>query len=134
METLMRYQIPFCMRDTLPNLYEHWIAQDVISYIHIAMGERSRREFLRIMNRPNRYFSRDALDDVQVSFEGLRWFYEEKDWMCDRIDKLEEDLNTLKRMTPYGAINYIRYDQLSKNTFLKSMPSIEKLRQKSCLR
>ena len=61
------------------------------------------------MNRPNRYFSRDALDDVQVSFEGLRWFYEEKDWMCDRIDKLEEDLNTLKRMTPYGAINYIRY-------------------------
>ena len=37
-ETLMRYQIPFCMRDTLPNLYEHWIAQDVISYIHIAMG------------------------------------------------------------------------------------------------
>ena len=101
-ETLMRYQIPFCMRDTLPNLYEHWIAQDVISYIHIAMGERSRREFLRIMNRPNRYFSRDALDEAQVSFEGLRWFYEEKDWMCDRIDKLEEDLNTLKRMTPYG--------------------------------
>ena len=126
-ETLMRYQIPFCMRDTLPNLYEHWIAQDVISYIRIAMGERSRREFLRIMNRPNRYFSRDALDDVQVSFEGLRWFYEEKDWMCDRIDKLEEDLNTLKRMTPYGAINYIRYG-IGYEEYLKEYAQYRKIK------
>lgn len=126
-ETLMRYQIPFCMRDTLPNLYEHWIAQDVISYICIAMGERSRREFLRIMNRPNRYFSRDALDDVQVSFEGLRWFYEEKDWMCDRIDKLEEDLNTLKRMTPYGAINYIRYG-IGYEEYLKEYAQYRKIK------
>lgn len=126
-ETLMRYQIPFCMRDTLPNLYEHWIAQDVISYIRIAMGERSRREFLRIMNRPNRYFSRDALDDAQVSFEGLRWFYEEKGWMCDRIDKLEEDLNTLKRMTPYGAINYIRYG-IGYEEYLKEYAQYRKIK------
>lgn len=126
-ETLMRYQIPFCMRDTLPNLYEHWIAQDVISYIRIAMGERSRREFLRIMNRPNRYFSRDALDDAQVSFEGLRWFYEEKDWMCDRIDKLEEDLNTLNRMTPYGAINYIRYG-IGYEEYLKEYAQYRKIK------
>lgn len=126
-ETLMQYQIPFCMRDTLPNLYEHWIAQDVISYIRIAMGERSRREFLRIMNRPNRYFSRDALDDAQVSFEGLRWFYEEKDWMCDRIDKLEEDLNTLKRMTPYSAINYIRYG-IGYEEYLKEYAGYRKIK------
>lgn len=126
-ETLMQYQIPFCMRDTLPNLYEHWIARDVISYIRIAMGERSRREFLRIMNRPNRYFSRDALDDAQVSFEGLRWFYEEKDWMCDRIDKLEEDLNTLKRMTPYGAINYIRYG-IGYEEYLKEYAQYRKIK------
>ena len=126
-ETLMRYQIPFCMLDTLPNLYEHWIAQDVISYIRIAMGERSRREFLRIMNRPNRYFSRDALDDAQVSFEGLRWFYEEKDWMCDRIDKLEEDLNTLKRMAPYGAINYIRYG-IGYEEYLKEYAQYRKIK------
>ena len=65
MEKLLEYNIPFRMKDNVPNLYEHWIAQDVISYIRIAMGERSRREFLRIMNRPNRYFSRDALDDAR---------------------------------------------------------------------
>lgn len=107
-ETLMQYQIPFHMRDALPNLYEHWIAKNMISYIRLALGNRSRREFLQIMNRPNRYISREALDSSQVSFEGLRCFYEGKDWMWERIDKLEADIQMLKGLTPYGAINYIR--------------------------
>lgn len=126
-ETLMEYQIPFQMRDSLPNLYEHWIARNVISYMKLAQGERSRREFLQVMNRPNRYISRDALDDAVVSFEGLRWFYEGKEWMCDRIDKLEEDLTTLKRMTPYGAINYIRYG-IGYEGYLKDYAAYRKIK------
>ena len=108
-ETLMEYQIPFQMRDVLPNLYDHWIAKNLISYMKLASGDRSRKEFLQVMNRPNRYISREVLDEPQVSFESLRWHYEEKEWMLDRIDKFEEDLNLLKNMTPYAAINYIRH-------------------------
>ena len=126
-ETLMEYQIPFQMRDMMPNIYEHWIARNIISYIKLAMGDRSRKEFLQIMNRPNRYISRAALEDSQVSFEALRWYYEGKDWLCDRIDKLEEDLYLLKNMTPYGAINYIRkgigYDE-----YLKDYAAYRKLK------
>lgn len=126
-ETLMEYQIPFQMRDVMPNIYEHWIARNMISYIKLAMGDRSRKEFLQIMNRPNRYISRAALEDAQVSFEALRWYYEGKDWLCDRIDKLEEDLYLLKNMTPYGAINYIRkgigYDE-----YLKDYAAYRKLK------
>lgn len=126
-ETLMEYQIPFQMRDALPNLYEHWISRNIISYIKLAQGDRSRREFLQVMNRPNRYISRESLDDATVSFEGLRWFYEGKDWMCDRIDKLEEDLTTLKRMPPYGAINYIRYG-IGYEEYLKDYASYRKIK------
>ena len=126
-ETLMEYQIPFQMRDVMPNIYEHWIARNMISYIKLAMGDRSRKEFLQVMNRPNRYISRAALEDTQVSFEALRWYYEGKDWLCDRIDKLEEDLYLLKNMTPYGAINYIRkgigYDE-----YLKDYAAYRKLK------
>lgn len=126
-ETLMEYQIPFQMRDVMPNIYEHWIARNVISYMKLAMGDRSRKEFLQVMNRPNRYISRAALEDSQVSFEALRWYYEGKDWLCDRIDKLEEDLYLLKNMTPYGAINYIRkgigYDE-----YLKDYAAYRKLK------
>ena len=62
LDTLLEYQIPFQMRDTLPNLYEHWIAGNFISYMKLAMGDRSRQEFLKVMNRPNRYISRNALE------------------------------------------------------------------------
>ena len=110
-EILMEYQIPFQMRDSLPNLFEHWIARNMISYMKLAMGDRSRKEFLQVMNRPNRYISREALDSETVSFEELRWFYEGKDWMCDRIDQLEEDLKTLKDMTP-AAYRKLRTEEL----------------------
>lgn len=108
-EKFLEYQIPFQMRDAMPNLYEHWIARNVISYIKMAMGNRERREFLQIMNRPKRYISREAAEAPKVSFEELRIFYEDKEWMQDRIDKLENDLLLLKRMTPYAAVNYIRH-------------------------
>lgn len=126
-DVFMEYQIPFQMRDTLPNLYEHWIAKNMISYMKLASGDRSRKEFLQVMNRPNRYISRDALEDATVSFENLRWFYEGKDWMCDRIDKMEEDLSALKNMTPYGAINYIRY-AIGYEEYLKLYAQYRKLK------
>lgn len=105
----MEYNIPFRMRDIMPNIYEHWIAQDMISYIKMAQGCRERKEFLRIINRPKRYVSREALDSMEISFESLRAYYAEKEWMAERIDKLEYDLRLLKNMTPYAAINFIRH-------------------------
>ena len=47
-ETLMEYQIPFQMRDVLPNLYDHWIARNFISYIKLAMGDRSPKSFYKL--------------------------------------------------------------------------------------
>lgn len=126
-EILMEYQIPFQMRDVLPNLYDHWIARNFISYMKLAMGDRSRKEFLQVMNRPNRYISRDALEESQVSFEALRWHYEDKEWMLDRIDKFEEDLNLLKNMTPYGAVNYIRHG-IGYEEYLKTYAMFRKLK------
>ena len=67
-EKFMEYNIPFQMRDSLPNIYEHWIAQDLITYIHMAQGSRKRQDFLKIANRPKRYLSRDVLQDSEISF------------------------------------------------------------------
>ena len=108
-EELMEAQIPFQMRDTLPDLYDHWIAKDLLTYLNLAMGSRKRGEFLKIANRPNRYLSRDAFEEATVSFDALLEYYEEKDWMCQRIRKLEQDITTLTHLSPFGAVNYIRY-------------------------
>lgn len=107
-EKLMEYNIPFKMRDVLPNIYEHWITKNLISYINLATGSRERKEFLQIINRPKRYISRECIDNMQISFENMREFYKDKDWVIERINKLEYDLKMLSNMPPYAAINYIR--------------------------
>ena len=54
---LMEYNIPFQMRDVIPNIFDHWIARNILTYIKIAMGNKDRKLFLQIMNRPKRYIS-----------------------------------------------------------------------------
>ena len=105
---LMEYQIPFTMKEQLPNLFRHWICRNLIAYMKMAAGDRTRKTFLEIMNRPNRYIARDALNSSVVSFDALREFYEEKDWMCDRITTLETHLRILATLAPYAAVNFIR--------------------------
>ena len=108
LEKIMEYNIPFTIRDAIPNMYDHWIAKNVKTYIRIALGERDRGLFLSIANRPKRYLSRECFSDQQVDFFQLKRFYIDKPWILSRVEKLEYDLSVLKNLTPYGAIQYIR--------------------------
>lgn len=108
LQKLMEFNIPFSMKDRIPNIYEHWIHQDMEAYIKMALGEKSRKNFLRIMNRPKRYISREYIDSPEIDLERLRCYYEDKAWMLDRIDRLEYDWSVLRSMAPYAAIQYIR--------------------------
>ncbi|MDF2537350.1 MAG: hypothetical protein K0S76_371 [Herbinix sp.] len=105
---LMEYNIPFRMRDSLPNLYDHWITTDLISYIRIAMGSTQRSFYLQIINRPKRYISRECFDSPEVDFEDVKAYYDDKNWMLERLDQFDYDITILGRMNPYAAINYIR--------------------------
>lgn len=125
-ETFMEYNMPFRMKERMPNLYEHFIAQDLITYLKMALGDRSRKSFLAIMNRPNRYIGRDSVEGTTISFESLRKFYCDKDWMLDRIDQLEVDFRILKNMAPYGAIQYIR-KHIGYDEFLKEYAAFRKI-------
>lgn len=108
MAMLMQYNIPFCVRDHVPNLYEHWVARDIFTYIRIAQGSRKRADFLQIMNRPKRYLGRDSLIENTVAFDVWKGMYGRQPWIAERIDKLEADLKAIGRMSPYAAVNYIR--------------------------
>ncbi len=107
-EKLMEYNIPFCMKDAVPNLYDHWIAKNVTAYIRVALGELTRANVISIANRPNRYISRDALEFSEVNWESVKSFYQDKGWMVERIEQLEYDLKLIRNMAPTAAVNYIR--------------------------
>ena len=129
---LMSYNIPFQMRDVVPNLFEHWIAKNIIAYIRMALGERDRGLFLQIMNRPNRYIARDVLTEPEINFSKLRWFYREKDWMVDRIDRLEYDLSMIAKANPYAAINYIRRG-IGYDTYLEEYAQYRRMKPEDLL-
>lgn len=105
---LMEYNIPFQMRDVIPNIFDHWIARNILTYIKLAMGNRDRKLFLQVMNRPKRYISRSMITEAQVDLKKLKQQTFGKKWLYEKIDKLEMDLYLLRKMEPYAAIQYIR--------------------------
>lgn len=107
---LMERGIPFVMKENLPNMFDTWLARDLLCYMELAMGSRSREKFLKICNRPLRYLSRAAFDTPEVTFQGLKNYYRKKNqlWMWERIDDFENEIRAIRTMTPYSALHYIR--------------------------
>lgn len=126
MEKLMEYNLPFKTKDNVPNLYNHWIARDIFTYIRLAQGSRDRADFLQIMNRPKRYISRDSLQDKIVDMGKWQVFYRAQPWIAERIDRLEYDIDVLGKMRPYAAINYIR-NGIGYDEFLKEYAEYRKM-------
>lgn len=125
---LMEHNIPFQMRDVLPNIFEHWIARDLICYIRLGMGARDRATFLQVMNRPKRYISRKMIDCEQIDFAKLKREAFGKKWLYDRIDKLEMDLFLIRKMKPYAAIEYIRQG-MEYNQYLVEYAQMRKINE-----
>ena len=107
-EKLMEYNLPFSVKDVVPNLYDHWIARNFSAYIKASRGDLTRGNIISIINRPNRYISRDALEDNPVNWEKVKSFYQDRGWMVERVEQLEYDLKMIKAMAPVAAVNYIR--------------------------
>ena len=107
-DKLMEYNIPFRMKDSIPNIFEHWITKNIVAYMKIAMGSNQRELFLEIINRPKRYVAREILSEPEIVVLDLIKKYQDKNWMVERLEKLHYDLVMLKKMEPYAAINYIR--------------------------
>ena len=130
-EKLMEYNIPFQMKDAIPNLYDHWIAKNVMTYLKLGKGSKKRSDLLQVLNKPLRYISRECLEDEIISWDVMLQYYEDKPWMCDRIETLQHDLKMLKNMNPYGALHYIRhvigYEQYLRDYALDHKLKVEEL-------
>ena len=131
-ERLMEYNIPFTMKDSLPNLYEHWICRNILAYINAARGNLKRGNILQIINRPNRYISRDALEEADVSWNKVKSFYQDKGWMVERVEQLEYDLVMLREMPPAAAVNYIR-KAIGYDDYLKEYAQIRSMKAEELL-
>ncbi|RDY29225.1 ATP-dependent helicase [Romboutsia weinsteinii] len=110
-DVFMDLRIPFVVKDSIITIYDHWAAQDILAYLRIALDPKSNKDWVRIINKPFRYISKDNINLMK----------EEKDFIdalinkCDlhpkqvkTINDLEIDISYLKTLTPKNAISYIR--------------------------
>ncbi len=129
---LMEYNVPFQVRDSIPSLFDHWIARDLISYLKMALGARDRQTFLNIMNRPKRYISRNMVSTATVNLVELADSVQDKPWLAERITQMLYDLNILAKMSPYQAIEYIR-NTIGYDEFLKEYAAFRKMKSEDLL-
>ncbi len=115
---LMQNNIPFRMKDNIPDLLSHFVVVNIVDYIKAALGNRERALFLRIINRPNRYISRDCLETDPVDMERMKEFYKDNNRLVQNLVMMETDLRRIAELKPYAAVNYIRkaveYDEYLK--------------------
>ncbi len=106
-ERMLLASIPFHARERLSDLYRHTIARDMIAYAEMVTGDRSRRNFYRIMNKPTRYLSRASVKGERIDFGELLEHYRTKSYMTEAILKFKYDLRFMQSMEPYSMLSYI---------------------------
>lgn len=107
-EQLAHHRIPFMIKEKITNIYDHFIVRDLLAYLKLANGSKSRAHFFEIMNKPTRYFSRGCASNEKIDDKELYTYYEQKPYMKKNIDQFFSDLKRLQQMIPYAAIQYIR--------------------------
>lgn len=118
-QLLMEYNIDFVMKDNIPNIYEHWIAKDILAYMKLAMGSGGRREWLRIINKPVRYIKREALSSRGGNIDDVIAYYKDKPYMKEAALELKHCIKTISTLKPSTALKFIKgavgYEEFLRN-------------------
>ncbi len=109
---LYKRGIPYELRDNSGNLYEHWVAKDLLAYLLLAENEDSDSALRQILNKPRRYIGRNLLAEAEgMPYTLLRSLFvcpSLQGWQEEYLESLRADLAQLRRRTPYESLRYIR--------------------------
>lgn len=104
--------ISYNLKDNVANLYEHWVAKDLSSYFLLALNEGDNQAFIRIINKPKRYVSKEILKRLEnqqgMMLKNIFTLSELKPWQSKQIVALQQDLAQIRKRKPYEALKYIR--------------------------
>ena len=112
---LGREGIPYVMKEKTRNIYEHFIVQDIMSYLRIAAGTAERIDFLRVINKPFRNISREAFGK-HVSLQALEDYYSMKNndysadcnrKACEAIRLWKRQMEFVKNAEPKLAVTFV---------------------------
>lgn len=109
---LYKRGIPYDLRDNSGNVYEHWIAKDLLAYLLLSENEESDAALRRILNKPKRYIGKELLAEAEtMPYTLMRSFFvcpSLKKWQEEHLENLRIDLNQIRKKSPYDGLKYIR--------------------------
>ena len=59
--------IPYSSTEKVESVYDQWLFKDILAYIELGMGIDTRNNMLRVLNRPNRYFSKKDFENTEYN-------------------------------------------------------------------
>lgn len=108
--------VPVLMKEKGADIYEHFVVRDILSYLRIAHGSASRSDFLRVINKPFRNVSREALGE-EASMEAVEKYYSamlpgfsdmDRRNTYDAVLKLKKQMQFVKNMELRTAVIFLR--------------------------
>lgn len=110
-DVFMDMRIPFVVKDSIVTIYDHWAAQDILAYLRIGVNPNSNKDWIRIINKPFRYISKDNLNLIKDEQDFINSLINKCDLhpkQVKTINDLDIDISYVKGLNPKNAISYIR--------------------------
>ena len=110
-DVFMDMRTPFVVKDSIVTIYDHWAAQDILAYLRIGVNPNSNKDWIRIINKPFRYISKDNLNLIKDEPDFINSLINKCDLhpkQVKTINDLDIDISYVKGLNPKNAISYIR--------------------------
>ncbi len=123
-EYLERNNIPFQMKDTKLNFFNHWVVKDIFCFLTLAHDNTNIEAFEKIYYKTRGYIRKDYINfiytlnynksvfDRMIKYPGLNENFKKE------IKNLKMDFKKLSKLNPQDAISFIEYD-LEYDNYLK---------------
>ncbi|WIV11606.1 ATP-dependent helicase [Proteiniborus sp. MB09-C3] len=123
-ESFTRHNIPFYVRDSKMNFFNHWVLKDVVAFFNVALNPKDKASFEKIYFKMNRYISKNAMNfvlnaknsesvfDLLLEFPGFQYF------QLENIRKLNREFKQLSKKSPTDGISFIE-KELEYASYLK---------------
>lgn len=115
-EVLNNHRIPFYMRDSKLHFFNHWVTQDILSFMKLSIDGTSTEDFERIYYKMKGYISKASMNYAILNikdkdiFDTLIKYPELKPFQIENLRRLKSDFKKLSKKSPTSAINFIEND------------------------
>lgn len=127
LSVLNEYGIPTNLDNKAVSIYEDKAVKILLSYISFAINGQKRSDYLKIINVPMRYISRDTAPNEAVNERAVYRYYSDNYKRLSDVKKFFSAINMIRHLRPVLAVKYIRTSVGIDKCFPESKDSLDEL-------